>query len=261
MTTSSDFFSGLIHLDDALLVANKPAGMLAVPGRGEDKQDCLSTRIQQKISDALVVHRLDMATSGLMVFARGVEMQRRLSQMFREREIEKRYVAVLAGRMAAAAGEVELPLASDWPNRPRQKVDFTCGKPSLTKYRVLGYEKPVLAEPVEACPASFEHPPFDKLMKQPAVLQSPQAARSLVIRANDPAEMLDGTTRIELEPVTGRTHQLRLHMAAIGCPILGDGLYGSAGGSAARLMLHASALSFAHPHGGERISFESAPPF
>lgn len=200
----------VVYCDESLLVVNKPAGLLAVPGRGPDKQDCLSARLQSAFPDALVVHRLDMATSGLMVFARGGEMQRRLSQLFREREVAKRYVAVVAGGMAQRRGEVDLPLMCDWPNRPRQKVDAALGKPSLTRYRALG--------------------------------RSPSG------------------TRVELEPVTGRTHQLRLHMAAIGHPILGDALYGDET-SAPRLLLHASSLTFVHPLSAEPLNFASAPPF
>lgn len=210
MTKNSDLFPGLIHLDDALLVADKPAGMLAVPGRGEDKQDCLSARIQHEFSDALVVHRLDMATSGLMVFARGAEMQRRLSQMFRERLVEKRYVAVVAGRMQAA-GEIDLPLGSDWADRPRQKVDFAAGKPSLTRYRLLAHDAGT------------------------------------------------DTSRVELQPVTGRTHQLRVHLAAIGHPITGDALYRDQ--APGRLLLHACSLSLAHPRSGELLTTLCEPPF
>jgi tRNA pseudouridine32 synthase/23S rRNA pseudouridine746 synthase len=200
----------LVHLDESLLVANKPAGLLAVPGRGADKQDCLSARIRKEFPDALVVHRLDMATSGLVLFARGAEMQRALSRLFEQRLVAKRYVAVVAGRMAQEAGEVDLPLICDWPNRPRQKVDHELGKPSLTRYRVL-------------CRNS-------------------------------------GTTRVDLEPVTGRSHQLRVHMASLGHPILGDTLYGDAG-SAPRLLLHACALSFVHPRSGEPLSLTSEAPF
>lgn len=210
MTTSSNLFPNLIYCDAALLVADKPAGMLAVPGRGTDKQDCFSARIQQEYSDALVVHRLDMATSGLMVFARGVEMQRRLSQMFREREMEKRYVAIVTGKLDAD-GEIDLPLGPDWPNRPKQKVDYVSGKHSLTRYRLLAHD------------------------------------------------VVTQTSRIELEPVTGRTHQLRVHLAATEHSIIGDSLYG--GRASHRLMLHASMLNFAHPLGGERLSFQNAPPF
>jgi tRNA pseudouridine32 synthase/23S rRNA pseudouridine746 synthase len=236
----------LIYQDDALIVADKPAGLLAVPGRGADKQDCLASRVQAEFPDALIVHRLDMATSGLLLFARGAEMQRRLSHLFREREVQKRYVAVVSGRLELLSGEIDLPLIRDWPNRPRQKVDHESGKPSLTRYRVLGYEKTVRADPstglrtkgfVEARSAS-DHSPFDKL------------------RANGFAD----TTRVELEPVTGRTHQLRVHMAAIGHPIMGDALYG-AEGRAERLLLHASALSFAHPLNAEMLSLASEPPF
>lgn len=227
----------LIHRNDALLVANKPAGLLAVPGRGEDKQDCLSSRVQQEFPDALIVHRLDMATSGLIVFGRGAEMQSRLSQMFRERLVAKRYVAVVTGKLESPENEIDLPLNSDWPNRPKQKVDMLTGKPSLTRYRLLAYDADT------------------------------------------------DTSRVELEPVTGRTHQLRVHLAAIGHPILGDSLYGTPLSSAVmpaqagiqpvqllgsrlrgndeamRLLLHACSLSFTHPRCGKMLSLTSAPPF
>lgn len=207
---NDDKNSLLIYCDDSLLIANKPAGLLAVPGRGADKQDCLSARLQQELPDALVVHRLDMATSGLMVFARGIEMQSRLSQMFQEREVEKRYVAVVAGNLELEEGEVNLPIAADWPNRPLRKVDAELGKPSLTRYRVLERN------------ADF--------------------------------------TRVELEPVTGRTHQLRVHMAAIGHPILGDALYGDEA-SAPRLLLHACSLRFLHPLSNEPLNFFVPSPY
>ena len=197
----------LIYLDASLLVANKPAGLLSVPGRGADKQDCLSSRLQQEFPDALVVHRLDMATSGLIVFTRGAGMQSRLSQMFREREVEKRYVAIVAGKIDPPIGEVNLPIVADWPNRPLRKIDFELGKPSLTRYRLLAHDADT------------------------------------------------DTSRLELEPVTGRTHQLRVHMTAFGHPILGDTLYG--GRTAERLLLHANMLSFAHPLSGEPLNLIS----
>jgi tRNA pseudouridine32 synthase/23S rRNA pseudouridine746 synthase len=200
----------LIYQDDYLLVANKPAGLLAVPGRGEDKQDCLSARLQQQFPDSLVVHRLDMSTSGLMIFARGADMQRCLSLVFQEREVEKRYVAVVAGRLEPDTGEVNLPIAADWPNRPLRMIDAELGKPSLTRYRVLGFDA--------------------------------------------------DNTRVELEPVTGRTHQLRVHMKAIGHPILGDALYGDAA-SAPRLKLHATMLKLLHPVTRAHLHFVDAPPF
>ncbi len=197
--------------DGCLIVAEKPAGLLAVPGRGEDKQDCLSARVQAEFPDALIVHRLDMATSGLMVFARGTDIQRELSRQFHDREVSKRYVALVGYRLARAEGEISLPLMPDWPNRPMQKVDHEAGKHSLTRYRVLTYD------------------------------------------AN-----LD-VSRLELEPVTGRTHQLRVHLAALGHPIVGDALYG--GIIAHRLMLHAGFLGFAHPRSGEVMAFQSDEPF
>ncbi|TXT23237.1 MAG: hypothetical protein FD134_2263 [Gallionellaceae bacterium] len=182
----------------------------SVPGRGADKQDCLASRVQIEFPDALVVHRLDMGTSGLIVFGRGAVMQRQLSRLFRERRVAKRYVAVVEGK-PEATGEINLPLAADWPNRPKQKVDASSGKPSLTRYRLL---------------------------------------------AHDTAT---NTSRLELEPVTGRTHQLRVHLAAIGHPILGDALYGQ--GAAERLLLHACRLSFAHPLSGEVLELFCVPPF
>lgn len=195
-----------------------------MPGRGEDKQDCLIARLQEIFSDALVVHRLDMATSGLMVFARDIEIQRRLSQMFREREVQKRYVAVVAGKLLTA-GEVDLPIAADWPNRPLRKIDTEQGKPSLTRYKVLKNDPSIHR-----------------------ALRGTQGERDIEI------------SRVELEPITGRTHQLRVHMAAIGHPILGDGLYGDVA-SAPRLLLHASRLSFTHPLCGESLNFNSPPPY
>lgn len=196
------------------MLVNKPAGLLSVPGRGADKQDCLISRVQQIFPDALIVHRLDMATSGLLLMARGDEMQRRLSHLFRERQVLKRYVAVVRGKLASPTGEVDLPISADWPNRPKQQINQDTGKHSLTRYRLLSHD----------------------------------------------AEQ--NTSRIELEPVTGRTHQLRLHMAAIGHPILGDTLYGGeASTQAKRLLLHAHMLSLIHPRSLEPISVSCDAPF
>lgn len=201
----------IIFADGYLIAVNKPAGLLAVPGRGEGKQDCLSAQVQQQFPDALTVHRLDMATSGLIVFARGIEMQRQLSHLFQARLVRKRYVAVVSGKLEPESGEVSLPLAADWPNRPKQKVDTATGRQSLTRYRLLGYD----------------------------------AATN--------------TSRLELEPLTGRTHQLRVHMAAIGHPMAGDVLYG--GKPAERLLLHACLLNFAHPASGANLVLKSTLPF
>jgi tRNA pseudouridine32 synthase/23S rRNA pseudouridine746 synthase len=206
----------LLYADDALLVLDKPSGLLAVPGRGADKQDCLSARVQAAYPDALIVHRLDMATSGLMLMARGTTAQRELSHAFATRKMQKRYVAVVAGRTPAPDqdwGRIELPLAADWPNRPRQMVDNRRGKPSLTLWRVLG------------------------------------SAAS--------------TTRLELAPVTGRSHQLRVHLRELGHPILGDTLYAppEVQALAPRLLLHAWSLRLAHPVSGKALALESKPPF
>jgi len=191
----------------------KPSGMLSVPGRGPDKQDCAARRVAARVPDALVVHRLDMATSGLLVFARGLPAQRRLSAAFAGREVRKGYVAVVSGQVRDAEGEIDLPLLTDWPLRPRQKVDPLAGKAALTRYRVLG--------------------------------RDPQA----------------DTTRLALEPVTGRTHQLRVHLWAIGHPIVGDGLYAPETTVSARLLLHAQSIALPHPVDGERVQLESSAPF
>lgn len=208
---------GLLYVDEHLLVLDKPAGLLAVPGRGEDKQDCLSRRALRLWPDALVVHRLDMATSGVFLMARGLAMQRRLGDAFAGREVGKRYEAVVAGIVgpAGSSGAITLPLAADWPNRPRQKVDPLSGRPSTTRWQVLAVDA---------------------------------AAR---------------TSRLQLEPLTGRTHQLRVHLQAIGHAILGDALYADAAAQALapRLLLHATQLELAHPATGEAVAFASAAPF
>ena len=204
-----------VHVDATFIVVNKPSGLPSVPGRGEHLHDCMAARVQARYSDALVVHRLDMATSGLMLLARGLNHQRLLSAGFAQRRVDKRYVAVVHGRVALPAGEINLPLSADWPNRPRQRVDLAAGKPSLTHYTVLAFDVP-------------QH-----------------------------------RTRLELRPVTGRSHQLRVHLQALGHPILGDTLYAPAHVQdlSTRLLLHAQALGFAHPATGEPLNFEAPAPF
>jgi tRNA pseudouridine32 synthase/23S rRNA pseudouridine746 synthase len=201
--------------DDAVLAFDKPAGLLAVPGRGADKQDCMASRVQAHWPDARVVHRLDMATSGLMLFARGADMQRRLSRDFAARRIEKHYVAMVDGRPPAAAGRIELPLAADWPRRPLQKVDTDTGKAAQTEWQVIG---------------------FDELRQ---------------------------ATRLALQPHTGRTHQLRVHLQAIGHPILGDALYAppEVRDRTDRLLLHACGLTLAHPSTGIELRLRCDAPF
>lgn len=206
----------LLHESPDLLVLDKPAGLLCVPGRGPDKQDCLSARAQARWPDALVVHRLDMATSGLVLMARGPAMQRALSEAFATRQVEKDYAAIVDGLPAPSDDwqAIDAPLMADWPRRPLQKID-AAGKPSLTHWRVR---------------QRFEQ---------------------------HHASLLD------LAPQTGRTHQLRVHLASIGHPILGDALYAgdAVAARAPRLLLHATRLAFAHPVTREALVFESAAPF
>lgn len=209
----------VVHVDDHLIVLNKPSHLLSVPGKGPDLADCLSARAQAVWPDALVVHRLDMATSGLLVMARGTQAQRALSQAFANRLTHKRYEAVVAGLVPAAVDghwhTIDLPLTIDWPNRPRSMVCHAHGKPSITRWQVL----------------------------------SLNAAQR--------------TTRLRLEPVTGRTHQLRVHLMALGHPILGDALYASGAALAAspRLLLHACELSLPHPATGAHCQWNAAVPF
>lgn len=203
----------VVYVDDAIVVLEKPSGLLSVPGRGPDKQDCLSLRVQRDYADALVVHRLDMATSGLIVMARGVQAQRTLSDAFANRQVHKRYEAVVHGAVEAPSGTdwrtIDLPIGVDWPNRPRRKIDPQTGKASQTRVQLLHVD----------------------------------AQRQI--------------SHVLLEPLTGRTHQLRLHLQAIGHPILGDALYAPPAvvAMAPRLLLHARDLAFAHPVSGRALQF------
>lgn len=205
-----------IHEDEHLLVLNKPSGLLSVPGRGPDKQDCLAKRVQQLYPDALVVHRLDQDTSGLLIMARGIEAQRRLSKLFETRQVKKRYVAVVAGSAQQTQSQVQAdeqgwrtidgPILLDWERRPVHII-HPDGKASRSRWRAL--------------------------------------------QASDTA------TLVELEPVTGRTHQLRVHLQSIGHPMLGDSLYAPADIKALspRLLLHAQTLAFTHPFTEQDLAF------
>lgn len=202
----------VVYADDAIVVLDKPSALLSVPGRGADKQDCLSTRVRQQYADALVVHRLDMATSGLIVMARGALAQRTLSEAFANRMVAKRYEAVVHGALAPTPDRwrvIDLPIGVDWPNRPRRVIDWDSGKTSVTRLQVTH------------CDAQRQ------------------------------------VSHVVLEPLTGRTHQLRVHLQAIGHPILGDGLYAppEVVAMAPRLLLHASELTFAHPVSGRTMRF------
>ncbi|NMG74495.1 RluA family pseudouridine synthase [Aromatoleum diolicum] len=207
----------ILYADDAIIVADKPAGLLSQPARGEDRQDCLETRVQALYGDALLAHRLDMATSGLILLARGAEMLRRMNAAFAQRIVGKRYVASVHGHVASDAGDIDLPLAADPDNNPRQIVDRLNGRRALTRYRVV-------ARHGEGCNA---------------------------------------VSRVELEPVTGRTHQLRVHLMSLGHPILGDVLYAPPESTVqhARMHLHAAAIAFIHPQRRVAMTFDSAVPF
>ena len=203
----------IIHEDEALIVVDKPPGLPSVPGKAPGLQDCAASRVQQRHADARVVHRLDMATSGLLLFARGLEAQRHVGRQFEGREVEKIYVAVVSGVLRDEEGLIDLPLRTDWPNRPRQKVDATDGKPALTRWRVLGRE--------------------------------------------------GDRSRLELRPLTGRSHQLRVHLLSIGHPIVGDDLYAppAVASSSPRLLLHACRLTLRHPRSQAHMTWHSAPAF
>ena len=205
----------ICYQDNSLLVVNKPGGLLSVPGKGEKHQDCLLTRIQQQYPDALIVHRLDMDTSGLLILARNKTIHRKLSLAFEARNINKRYIAIADGLITDDYGEINLPLIGDWPNRPKQIVDHENGKASQTRFSIL-----------------------DRNIEE-------------------------NTSRVSLEPKTGRTHQLRVHLQSIGHPILGDRLYANAAAlsKSERLLLHAEYLSFTHPESGELIEVHSPAPF
>lgn len=207
----------VVFQDEHLLVLDKPSGLLAVPGRGPELQDCLSARVQAAMPQALIVHRLDRDTSGLMVMALSPQAQRDLSRQFAERTVEKRYAAVVWGSPATSAGSVDLPLRKDFERPPRHKVDLVGGRPAHTAWRVV---ERIGAGPVEQ-------------------------------------------TRLEVSPTTGRSHQIRVHLASLGHPILGDNLYAHAEALALapRLLLHAEQISFAHPGDGRPMIWTAACPF
>ncbi len=204
-----------VFVDPHLIVLDKPEGLLSVPGRGDAGLINLSAQAQQHWPDALTVHRLDQATSGLIVFARGLQMQRLLSHAFATRQVHKRYVAVVLGDVAGEQGRIELPLGADWPRRPRQRVDLQAGKAAQTAWRVL--------------------------------------ARGAGADGKD--------TRLALQPITGRSHQLRVHLMAIGHPIAGDTLYAPEPMTAPRLLLHAEHLALRHPADGRLCAWQAPVPF
>lgn len=202
-----------IHRDKDLLVLDKPSGLLSVPGKPEDHRDCLQTRARAAHPGSLLVHRLDLDTSGVIVFAMNPRAQRHLGLQFERRQTDKTYIARVWGQVDGTAGRIDLPIDIDWPNRPLHHVAPETGRPAQTDWQVIGRDSV--------------------------------------------------STRLQLTPLTGRSHQLRVHMQALGHPILGDRLYatGEALAAAPRLQLHAAALELFHPTGGDRVRFESPVPF
>ncbi len=200
----------IIYKDDHMLVLSKPSGLLSVPGRKEEHQDCLISRVNKEYPGALTVHRLDMDTSGVVVMARHAQAHRNLGLQFEKRQTKKEYIARIWGNIEEDKGHIDLPLICDWPNRPLQKIDLTRGKEAQTDWIVLNREEA-------------------------------------------------GYTRVSLHPITGRTHQLRVHMAEIGHPILGDDFYAheKAFNAAKRLQLHAKSLMLRHPEDDKEMWFEA----
>lgn len=203
----------VIYADDEILVVNKPHKLLSVPGLGPEKQDCLIRRLQQRFYTARIVHRLDYATSGIMVLALTADSHRHLSMQFQERTTSKRYQAVIDGIPTEKSGKVDLPLRCDWDNRPKQMVCHEHGKQAQTLWQVI--------------------------------------------------ETLEDRSRVLLTPITGRSHQLRVHMLSMGHVILGDEFYANetALEKSERLLLHAEQLGFKHPMSGEAMHFNVPCPF
>jgi len=205
----------ILYQDEHLLVVNKPEFLLSVPGRAPENKDCVITRIQEQFPDAVIIHRLDLDTSGLLIIPIQRSAMSYLARQFQERKIHKRYQAVVWGKLKATYGTVELPIKADWINRPKQQIAISDGKHALTHYRVLDFDE-------------------DK-----------------------------NQTRVELNPITGRSHQLRIHCRELGHPVIGCDMYAHSEALAAskRLLLHASDISFRHPQSGEIISVHSPTPF
>jgi tRNA pseudouridine32 synthase / 23S rRNA pseudouridine746 synthase len=202
----------ILFQDAAIIVVNKPAGLLSVPGKLEGRQDCLESRLRAAFWDTLLVHRLDCDTSGVMIFARTKQAQGFLGQEFEQRRAQKTYIARVHGNLQPDTGTVDLPLGTDYPNRPRQMVDHLNGRPAQTEWQVVN-------------------------------------------RSNT-------ETRVRLFPRTGRSHQLRVHMLALGHPILGDPIYDEAdAANHPRLMLHAETLALHHPVSGDWVTFTAPCPF
>lgn len=194
----------IVYEDDDLIIIDKPAGLLSVMGRLPEHQDSAYLRVLDLHPQAKVTHRLDMATSGILMFAKHRQAEVAISKMFQARSVEKEYIALVQGQILAQ-GEVKVPLITDWENRPKQIVHFELGKAAQTLFHLLDYD------------ASLDR------------------------------------SRVKLTPITGRSHQLRVHMQYIGHPIVGDRFYHPQPlqGGLGRMALHAHYMSFQHPLQGE----------
>lgn len=202
----------VLYEDDWLVVINKPANCLSVPGRGPDKYDSILTRAVEHYGEAHAIHRLDCATSGIILVARTLECQKRMYAQFRERHVEKEYQALVRGKVAGQWGEIRKPLRCDWDQRPRQMICTQWGKDAITRWHPISIE--------EDC------------------------------------------TRISLTPITGRSHQLRVHMQSLGHSIIGDEFYDPEKTDMdTRLLLHAYRIEFFHPFTQAWIKFVAPCPF
>ena len=251
----------LCHYEDEhLLVLEKPSGLLCVPGRGPDKQDCLSARAVQRWPDALVVHRLDQPTSGLVLMARHIEAQRALSHAFAERQIHKRYIAVVAGQLGIdpiSSIACSAPFARDAEQEPPHGEGVApLQGGSRAAVPKAQEEWHTIDLPIAA---DWERRPLRVINHETG--KSSQTLWKLL--GHETSASGQACSRVLLSPLTGRTHQLRLHMAAIGHPMLGDALYAgdALAASAPRLLLHATELAFTHPVSGQALQFQSPPSF
>lgn len=224
----------VIHHDERILVLDKPTSLLSVPGIGPEKADCLAARAAAEFPGARIVHRLDRDTSGVIVMALDAEAHRELSRQFHDRETAKTYIAVVAGLLEDDVGLVDLPMRKDLDDTPRQIIDHVHGRSAQTHWRVLD--------------------------RSESPSPSRRGVRGEGSSLSDPSA---STTRLELTPITGRSHQLRLHLKTIGHPILGDDLYAPADiqAMADRLLLHALSLSIVHPSTAAPMTFTSPCPF
>lgn len=205
----------ILYVDEHLLALNKPSGLLSVPGRGASKSECLLSRAQKEYPELLAVHRLDMGTSGVMLFARDKICHRQLSDLFAQRQVQKKYGAIVTGRPQPRSATINAPLICDWPNRPKQKIDSDKGKQAITEFTTLQHNEQ------------------------------------------------DNTSYLEIKPLTGRSHQIRVHMASIGHAILGDTLYASESviAMSSRLLLHAEQIEFLHPKNLQPLRIDCPAPF